>query len=315
MFCSTVIPTIGRPTLARAVDSVLQQSFAAAEFEVIVVNDSGRPLPGADWQRSDRVHVLHTDRRERSVARNTGAAIARGKYLHFLDDDDWLLPGGLKSLWQLARSSDAGWLHGGTQLVDRQGNNLIQLHHGMVGNCFSQVLAGEWIPLQSSLVEAQVFLAAGGFDPTIAGAEDIDLCRRIALRSDLAGTDQNVACVSMGREGSTTDYGRHKLDRRWAREKVLNEPGAFTRLDHSARQSLTNRSYWHGRVARVYLTSVVWNLQRRRPFTAGSRMAFGLTSLALAGRHLFAMDFWQALAKQYESFTFARGFQETRISD
>ena len=315
MFSSTVIPTIGRQTLTRAVESVLQQSSVAAEFEVIVVNDSGQPLPGANWQRSDRVQVLRTHRRERSVARNTGAAIARGKYLHFLDDDDWLLPGGLKCLWQLACSSSAAWLYGGTQLVDRQGNNLIQLHHGMVGNCLSQVLGGEWIPLQSSLIEARTFLAVGGFDPVIAGPEDIDLCRRIALRSDLAGTDQNVACVSMGQEGSTTDYGRHKLDRRWAREKVLNEPGAFSRLYHSAHHSLTNRSYWYGRVARVYLTSVVWNLQRRRPFTAGSRMAFGLASVVLAGQHLFSIDFWQALAKQYESFTFARGFQETRISD
>ena len=101
MFCSTVIPTIGRSTLSRAVCSVLQQSFTADEFEVIVVNDSGSPLPDADWQHSDHVRVLHTNRRERSVARNTGAAIAEGRYLHFLDDDDWLLPGALKTFWDL----------------------------------------------------------------------------------------------------------------------------------------------------------------------------------------------------------------------
>lgn len=36
MFSSTVIPTIGRATLARAVQSVLEQDFNADDFEVIV---------------------------------------------------------------------------------------------------------------------------------------------------------------------------------------------------------------------------------------------------------------------------------------
>lgn len=122
MFCSTIIPTIGRPTLSKAVYSVLEQSFAADNFEVIVVNDTGRPLPEAGWQTSNKVQVITTNQRERSVARNTGAAIARGKYLHFLDDDDWLLPGALEHFWALSRQAgDAVWLYGGTQIVDTAG--------------------------------------------------------------------------------------------------------------------------------------------------------------------------------------------------
>ena len=76
MFATTIIPTIGRATLSRAVRSVLDQAFDAADFEVIVVNDSGSPLPDAEWRRSERVRVVDTRRRERSVARNTGAAVA-----------------------------------------------------------------------------------------------------------------------------------------------------------------------------------------------------------------------------------------------
>ncbi|MGH2524992.1 MAG: glycosyltransferase family A protein, partial [Anaerolineales bacterium] len=97
MFCSVVIPTIGRATLGRSVQSVLAQDCGAAGFEVIVVNDSGRPLPEAAWQRADGVRLITTNRRERSVARNTGAALAKGDYLCFLDDDDWLLPGALEA--------------------------------------------------------------------------------------------------------------------------------------------------------------------------------------------------------------------------
>ncbi len=60
MYCSTIIPTIARPTLARAVNSVLSQDFPADEFEVIVINDSGRPLSAEVWQESDQVKVLTT---------------------------------------------------------------------------------------------------------------------------------------------------------------------------------------------------------------------------------------------------------------
>ena len=41
MFLSTVIATIGRPTLRRSVESLLSQQVAPDDYEVIVVNDSG----------------------------------------------------------------------------------------------------------------------------------------------------------------------------------------------------------------------------------------------------------------------------------
>lgn len=305
MFCSTIVPTIGRATLSRAVDSVLTQAFDSEDFEVIVVNDSGRPLPEAEWQRSSQVRILDTNRRERCVARNTGAAVARGRYLHFLDDDDWMLPGAFHSLWELSLTTDAAWLYGSSQLVDREGRPLLQLRHDVRGNCFVQVMAGEWVPLQSSLIRADAFFAIGGFAPLVTGREDIDLCRRIALRGDLVGTEAVVACIGMGAEGSSTDHDRASRYARRAREPILDEPGAFRRLRTSA-----DSGVWWGRVARVYLTSAIWNLQHRKGFTAASRAAIGLAACALASRHLLTSDFWRAVARPYFSETFSRGAAE-----
>jgi len=49
MLCSTVIPTINRPSLERAVKSALNQGLGPEQHEVIVVNDSGAPLPDYEW--------------------------------------------------------------------------------------------------------------------------------------------------------------------------------------------------------------------------------------------------------------------------
>lgn len=287
MFCSTVIPTIGRPTLTRAVYSVLDQTFTADDFEVIVVNDSGQPLPEMDWQYLERVRVIDTKRRERSVARNTGAAIAKGRYLHFLDDDDLLLPGALEAFWALDQSSDAIWLYGSYQLVDNDGNLLNEFHPRVSGNIFALLVAGESIPFQASLLQTEQFYAAGAFDPKITGVEDRDLGRRIALFGTAAGTSAVVAKIRVGQQGSTTDWSKLAERDRWGREKALNEQGAFAHLWASA-----SSSYLHGRVSRAYFASAVWNLQRKNIFMAASRATSGMV---FAGWHLLSTEFWRGL--------------------
>jgi len=300
-----VIPTIGRPSLDRAVQSALDQQFHGRDgFEIIVVNDSGNTLPAADWQKAGRVTIIETNQRERSVARNVGASTAKGRYLQFLDDDDCIAPNALQTFWELARDNNAAWLYGTSQLVDRQHTPLIRLTHNLRGNAFLPAMAGEWIPLQASLIKSEIFFEVGGFNPLLVGPEDIDLLRRITLHYDIAETPALVAYIVMGELGSTTDYETHPIASRWAREQILDSPGAFSRLRGNAGISL-----WHGRLSRIYLTSTIWNLQNKRPLTALSRAFSSLRTLFITPSDLFSTSFWTALTKPYQSVTFARGIE------
>lgn len=305
MFCTSIIPTIGRKALKRAVKSLLEQRLSNDTFEVLVVNDSGSSLPEEEWHDSPFVRIINTHRLERCVARNTGAALARGQYLHFLDDDDWLLPGALESFWQLSQKyPEKAWLYGGTVIFNRYDQEEIRLVHRLPPNCFVQVMAGEWIPLQASLIKHESFHQVGGFNPLIPGIEDMDLARRMSLRFDFCGTEDLVAGVGMGSAGSTTNQVKARSTGQQVRELILNEPGVYDRLRKSAFSP-----FWKGRIARIYLTSAAWNLSRRKVFIALSRIAHGFAALLSSALFpLLKRDFWKAVAGPYKSEAFARGF-------
>jgi len=297
MFCSTIIPAIGRPSVARAVRSVLDQAFSAADFEVIVLNDSGQPLPGDDWQASPRVRQLAIVRHGQCIARNTGAALARGTYLHFLDDDDYLLPGALTAFWELSqRAPNAAWLHGGVRLVDSAGQTLREFNPALEGNVFAQLLAGVWVLPIASLIRAQAFFATDGFHPLLRIAEELDLGRQVSRTGDLAHTPAIVACKfnGAGLRTSVDSYPLSTQANRWSRDRALAAPGAFRRLLGSA-----HTPYWRGRILQAYLAAGHWNWKRGQYTASASRIFFALLSLALAGRALLSGAYWQALRDEH----------------
>lgn len=89
---SVVIPAFNAAaTLARAIESVLAQSWAA--HEIIVVDDgSGDATAAIARGFGERVRLIQQANGGVSVARNTGAAAASGDWLAFLDADDWYAP-------------------------------------------------------------------------------------------------------------------------------------------------------------------------------------------------------------------------------
>lgn len=90
---SVIVPIYGvEQFLPQCIESVLQQS--CADFELILVDDGSQddcPCICDEYaKQDDRVHVIHKKNAGVVLARQTGVAIARGKYVVCLDGDDWL---------------------------------------------------------------------------------------------------------------------------------------------------------------------------------------------------------------------------------
>lgn len=78
--------------LDRCVKSILAQTFT--DFELILVDDGSPdhcPKMCDEWAKKDeRIRVIHKENGGLSSARNAGLRIAVGKYIGFVDSDDWI---------------------------------------------------------------------------------------------------------------------------------------------------------------------------------------------------------------------------------
>jgi glycosyltransferase involved in cell wall biosynthesis len=87
--------------LNTAVDAVLNQTFT--NFELLLINDGStdgsKDICEEYRSKDNRVVVVNTENRGPSAARNTGIEKASGRFLFFLDADDYLEPTALQTLY------------------------------------------------------------------------------------------------------------------------------------------------------------------------------------------------------------------------
>lgn len=107
MRLSVIIPMYNcAPVIERCLDSL----EVPAEAEVLVVDDgstdNGREVVLRYAEAHPYVRLLRKENGGVSSARNTGIESAQGKYLMFVDADDYLAPGGLERLLELAEKED-----------------------------------------------------------------------------------------------------------------------------------------------------------------------------------------------------------------
>ncbi len=118
---SVILCTFNRARLLpRALDSLLTQRDIS--WEAIIVDDgSTDDTPSVVQpylQRAPNIRYFYHQNCGLALSRNTGARLAQGEFLTFLDSDDWLTPDHLTSRWRVIEQNPAvDFLHGGVQII------------------------------------------------------------------------------------------------------------------------------------------------------------------------------------------------------
>lgn len=182
---SVIIPTFERPRhLAQCLRSVAAIDWPRDDFEVIVVDDGGTAALGDSVGRSGNdipVTLVRQGNAGPGAARNRGAALARGTYLAFTDDDCRPRPGWLRALWSVM-AGGADMAGGPTvNIVDdspwsRTSQLIVEAAYGYHNDGTGGTT---FLASNNMAVAAHRFRDIGGFDPRFRPAsEDRDLCDR-----------------------------------------------------------------------------------------------------------------------------------------
>ena len=118
---SIVIPIYNPPvnSFSCCMESVLTQSYK--DIEVILVDDGSESsfTEKIDkWEKCDsRVHVIHQENGGVGSARNHGIALAKGKYICFVDADDLLIENWISKAVEEAERNKADIVYGVVKMV------------------------------------------------------------------------------------------------------------------------------------------------------------------------------------------------------
>ena len=102
-FFSIVLSIYGvEKYLNRCINSFINQKFE--DYEIILVDDGSKdkcPEMCDEWAKKDsRIKVVHKLNAGLGMARNTGLETAKGKYIFFIDSDDYVLDGLLEETYK-----------------------------------------------------------------------------------------------------------------------------------------------------------------------------------------------------------------------
>jgi radical SAM protein with 4Fe4S-binding SPASM domain len=114
---SAVVCTYRNPRqLALTIESLLNQTLAPGQFEIIVVDNNSRDSTREVVKRYPGVRYVLEPRQGLSFARNTGVEAARGEIVAFTDDDAEASPQWLAALLDLYDRHPDAWAAGGMVL-------------------------------------------------------------------------------------------------------------------------------------------------------------------------------------------------------
>ena len=201
---SVIIPAYNQAEyLPIAIQSVLQQTFQ--DWELIVVDDGSTDVTKDVMAqiKDQRVRYVYQENKGLPGARNTGIGHSSGKYLSFLDADDYYHPDKLAiQANHLDQNTEVGLSYASRISVDQKGDPL-RLHRAACEVSLKDFFEGFPFTINDLLVRRSWVESINGFDETFAlHSEDRDFYLRLALQGCL-----------FARVAKVLSYRRVHLDR------------------------------------------------------------------------------------------------------
>ena len=181
---TVVVPSFNAERyLEEALTSLYAQTYQ--DFEVVIVDDGSTDATAELAKRfvDDRTRLVAKENGGCASARNAGVAEARGRYISFLDSDDYWAPEFLaRAVGFLERNPDVCMVFSLLTVVDEEGTSSGLLKsHGRKRYQFADLVMENPIGSGScSLIRREVLDAMAPFNESLPASSDCDMWLRMA---------------------------------------------------------------------------------------------------------------------------------------
>lgn len=221
---SVVIPTMGRKTVLKAVESALSQTYTPLEILVVVDNPDAVGNIGR-WLAHSGVHIIETaGRTGGSAARNLGADHAAGKWVAFLDDDDWWEPTKLERQLLAVTESGYDFSYTWTYFHDGASVRLLPRYHFDGSQTIASYLVsrsrlrhGDGYIQSSSILVSQNVATTVRWNESLPKHQDWDFVVRVmeAVDNKSAVCEEPLVHVRKDSAGSVSKVNAWRSSERW----------------------------------------------------------------------------------------------------
>ncbi|WNH10240.1 glycosyltransferase [Thalassobellus suaedae] len=111
MLLSIIVPIYNSDKfLSTCINSLIQQDINDRDYEIILVNDGSTDnsikIINHYFRKYSNIIPVHQNNKGNGAARNAGITIAKGKYLYFIDSDDYIVKNTLGKLLNVLEKKD-----------------------------------------------------------------------------------------------------------------------------------------------------------------------------------------------------------------
>ncbi|GKS69081.1 hypothetical protein W03_10850 [Nitrosomonas sp. PY1] len=192
---SVIIRSMDRSTLVDALNSVASQTYP--NIEIIIINAKGaNHREMGEWYGCFPIRMIGSDEQlNRSRAANVGLNQAAGKYLIFLDDDDWFYSEHIAGLVNTLQSqNNARCAYAGVRVEHYRGGVLETTDLLNQPFHWQRLWGRNYLPIHATLFERSLLDDGCRFDETLEVYEDWDFWVQMTQYTDFIHVDQITAC-------------------------------------------------------------------------------------------------------------------------
>jgi len=191
--------------IPKAIHSCLNQTYS--NFEVIIIDDGSTDDTKIIMESFPNIIYYYQNNAGLSNARNSGVSVANGKYVLFLDADDWLFPRAIETNLKYHLQNDDLAFVSGNHFKIFITDNYIRYYEFLVKeNHYLHLLKGNYIGMHATVMYNKEIFNELSFDPFLRTCEDYDMYLRIAKNHKVLHHTEFIAAYRLHSSNMSINY-------------------------------------------------------------------------------------------------------------